>query len=319
MEKDKTALTKKIIKIIGNIVAVISVVFIVKKFLELDINIKDFSSPKIIAAILILVLFQLVCIFTGSYPWIKFVTFFSGKEIKMSDAIPVYTKSNILKYLPGNIFQFVGRNQLAIDLSISHKDVACATIVDILFSIVILTLFGVSFVGRYLSELIKQYNISSTVLLLAAIAVALLILICIAAFFNQKVKGLIKKYIGLFTKENVKNLFKGAAYYLLFDIIASVIYLICVYLVFGSLSYSEAFQLVGAYMISWVIGYITPGAPGGIGIRESVMLLVCGGAYETGVMLYVILFRISSIISDFLGFVLGLIYERGLKGEKKYE
>ena len=73
-------------------------------------------------------------IFFMSTPWVQFVRILSGKKIAMKDALPVYTKCNLMKYVPGNVFQYVGRNQLAADLHISHVDVACATVLEILCS-----------------------------------------------------------------------------------------------------------------------------------------------------------------------------------------
>ncbi|MFR6077469.1 MAG: hypothetical protein ACLUHJ_08605 [Ruminococcus sp.] len=41
-------------------------------------------------------------------PWLLFIRILSGAKIPMRDALPVYTRSNLMKYVPGNVFQYVG-------------------------------------------------------------------------------------------------------------------------------------------------------------------------------------------------------------------
>ena len=72
---------------------------------------------------------------------------------------------------------------------------------------------------------------------------------------------------------------------------------------------------LGTYLFSWVIGFITPGAPGGIGVREAVMVLTCSTFLDTNtIMLYAVTMRIISTFSDvlafFLGWLLHLIWKR---------
>ncbi|HAP79642.1 MAG TPA: hypothetical protein DCQ78_05740, partial [Ruminococcus sp.] len=121
---------KKIVKIIGNIIMLSALVFIVKKFIDMDIDFSELKSPSVISALIISFVVQTVIVVMGCFPWLMFTRSLSGKKIPFSKAMPVYTKSNIYKYLPGNVFQYVGRNQLAFDMNISHIDVACATVFD---------------------------------------------------------------------------------------------------------------------------------------------------------------------------------------------
>ena len=68
---------------------------------------------------------------------------------------------------------------------------------------------------------------------------------------------------------------------------------------------------LGTYLFSWIIGFITPGAPGGIGIREAVMVLMCGSFMSTEtIMLYAVTMRIISTLGDVVAFLVGLICEQ---------
>ena len=111
---------KKYYKLIGTLITVVAFVFVIKKIVTMDVDWSMFASGKPLGIIAGCVLVQTAIIFFMSTPWVQFVRILSGKKIAMKDALPVYTKCNLMKYVPGNVFQYVGRNQLAADLHISQ-------------------------------------------------------------------------------------------------------------------------------------------------------------------------------------------------------
>ncbi len=97
-------------------------------------------------------------------------------------------------------------------------------------------------------------------------------------------------------------------------ILSSVEYFICISVVFNdTVSLSKAIVLTGAYLFAWLIGFVTPGAPGGIGVREAVMLLVCSAADEELVIAFVLLMRIGSIVADIIAWIAGEFLKTSLK------
>ena len=70
-------------------------------------------------------------------------------------------------------------------------------------------------------------------------------------------------------------------------------------------------QFLGAYLFSWIVGFITPGSPGGIGIREAVMMLICGTFLDTpSIVLYAVMMRLASTCADIVAFGIGAGYQR---------
>lgn len=60
-------------------------------------------------------------------------------------------------------------------------------------------------------------------------------------------------------------------------------------------------------LAAWLIGYATPGAPGGIGVREAMMVaLLAGVATPEQALMLALLFRGVTIIGDVVCFLLGL-------------
>ena len=54
-----------------------------------------------------------------------------------------------------------------------------------------------------------------------------------------------------------------------------------------------------AYVTSWLAGYVTLGAPGGIGVREAALLLLLGGALgEAETLVLAIGLRVATTFGD---------------------
>lgn len=305
---------KKIIKIIGNIVMIAALAFVVKKLLDMDISLSQFRDIKVISALVLCLLITAVIIIFSCYPWLVFTRSLSGRKIPFSTAMPVYTQSNLYKYLPGNVFQYVGRNQLAADMDISHVDVACATVLDVLFCVFWTAVISVVMLGGRIAELMAKYG--RNLLIVGAVGILLVILLILAVRlkFRDKFKAYISRYSKAFAKGNRPMLLRGAFYYLLQNSVSAAMYFVCLSLIVPQAKTGELIALTGAFMFAWIIGFVTPGAPGGIGIREGVMLLVCGDKFADRIVLFVLVMRIASIGADVAAFIIGKIF--GAKAER---
>lgn len=68
--------------------------------------------------------------------------------------------------------------------------------------------------------------------------------------------------------------------------------------------------IIGAYIAAWLIGLLTPGAPGGIGIRELVLFSLLGNfIIPTALYPIIIYSRIITIGGDVLFFVVSMLLE----------
>ena len=89
----------------------------------------------------------------------------------------------------------------------------------------------------------------------------------------------------------------------------------CLALIVPQADTGELTALTGAFLFAWIIGFVTPGAPGGIGIREGVMLFVCGDSFADRIVLFVLVMRIGSVFADVAAFVIGKIYCKAHKSQ----
>ena len=66
--------------------------------------------------------------------------------------------------------------------------------------------------------------------------------------------------------------------------------------------------LCGAYVLAWLIGLLTPGAPAGVGVRELVLLfLLKGEISETDLVFAVLLGRIMTVGGDVFIYVISML------------
>jgi hypothetical protein len=71
--------------------------------------------------------------------------------------------------------------------------------------------------------------------------------------------------------------------------------------------------LTGVFAFAWVAGFITPGAPGGLGVREAILVAGLSPVYGPGTAIALALIvRVCNVAADALGFLSGLALRRSL-------
>jgi uncharacterized membrane protein YbhN (UPF0104 family) len=210
-------------------------------------------------------------------------------------------KSQLGKYLPGNVFHFLGLFTLAKQKGLALLVVVPVTLAQTLLYVSIALLFGL--VG-YSDDLIRltREHLSANAALLAAAGLGFVFLGIVA--FTFKKSGLRARVLGAAKLVSLK-----------WAIIASGLVLLD-YLVLGiSLSVLfEAFyqgtpphwiKLTTAFTFAWVVGFLTPGAPGGVGIRELVLYSALGSSTSVGATAAIMLLsRLLSILADLFAFLI---------------
>ena len=79
----------------------------------------------------------------------------------------------------------------------------------------------------------------------------------------------------------------------------------------GSLTLAQAGAVISTYIVAWVLGFIVPGASGGIGIREMALLLLLGPMLGDSLVLSLaVIHRLITIIGDFLGYLIVVLLNR---------
>jgi hypothetical protein len=300
---------KLIIKWIGRGLSILAIFFIIKKISEMKIDYKLILSPKGIALITVLILVQTALIFVACRAWEHYLAEFGKKEINQSKVWFIYSKANLFKYIPGNVFQYVGRNELAVSTNLTHKQVATATLADTLTMIFIKLVVSFILLREQLIRVIEKYVKREILLLLFYFSVV--------TFFIALVVLLYKKnYLKILFKSR-KSIVKCLVDFLIVDIVTGFMYIVIISVVLDyNCTILQVLLLIGGYTLASVIGFLTPGAPGGIGIREAVILFLSNDIIDSNLLTTaVVTMRIICIAADVFAF--GFSYMRKKVNDKK--
>ena len=91
--------------------------------------------------------------------------------------------------------------------------------------------------------------------------------------------------------------------YLLFFAIAGLVLAGLVFQFNAALGVYDILAIIASFAVSWLAGFITPGAPSGIGIRETILVVSLDKILLSGSgVLIAILFRLITVAGDVLFF-----------------
>lgn len=187
----------------------------------------------------------------------------------------IYGTSQLAKYVPGNVFQFAGRQALGMAAGLPGGVLAKSAIIEI----VLLALSGSVFAGLAL----PLFGVPISVFV--ALLLFLLLIIGVGATLSSW-KG--QRMMGAFFLQ------------VLFFVISGLVFLIVLNAVnSGTLTLSDTTIVVGAYVLAWLAGFLTPGAPAGVGIREFALSMMLGFLIpESDLLLAVIIARVVTMAGD---------------------
>lgn len=302
---------KRVIKIAGKIITLFSLLFIVLAVTQLDINISAITNIPLFIAVFILCSFGIMgAEFLLGYAWKHVLDTFSGKNNSLMSAEKVYLKANIGKYLPGNVMHYVERNLFAVSLGVQQKEVLLSTIIEILGIVLVAGLFSILFAYDILKEaimaILAELPLSTFALLGAGF---FLLLLLIGYIFRRALFQLYRTY---FNQNAIKALFFAVPFYALFLLIGSLTFVLILYCIEPSTSIGTNLNLLFvSYILAWVIGFAVPGAPGGVGVREFVLLYLLSEPIGADLVLTAILLhRLVTIAGDFEAYFATLFFKK---------
>lgn len=281
MKNKKTA---KIANILGSILAIMSIVFV---FFKIKDNIMEIDTSKI--STLLLIYFFTLSLAYGlnnlllTFAW-RNILYKLGNSITCIESIKLFGISQLAKYIPGNIFQFAGRQALCMAEKIPAKPVIKSAIYETVLII------------------IASLNFLPIVLSLMSPSTPLI-------FFYLSSISLVLVTSSIFIKFFERNLLISYLQYLIFFVFSGFIF----HLVLSAFSQdrNQSLELgiltLSAFVISWLVGYITPGAPAGVGVREIVILFFLHNHFnESDLLLSVAVCRVITILGDIFYYLLAL-------------
>ena len=305
---------KKYIRLLGNALMILSIIFLVFRVRNMDISWGGLLEADHLITIVLCIFLYSLLILISYYPWMTLVGLVTSRQNTFGGSkkefLRVFTKSNIMKYIPGNVFQYVGRNEIATVLCLPHIQVAAATVVEMVLmasgaGALSVLLLG-SYTFRYFYSRLGPYlYLIALICILAGVVLCFLFHGRLKNYFTNNLSGVRKK-----------SFFGGIVFCFFFYIMAFFYggaLFIAVLKVCGAveLTLQSLKLLLGTYSLSWMAGYITPGAPGGMGIREIIMTTVLGGdrfIADDVIIQASILFRLVTVLGDLIAFLFAQLF-----------
>lgn len=214
-------------------------------------------------------------------------------------AVTVYLKTNLAKYLPGNVWHFWGRIQALREASIPAGTavlgvvlepllMAAAALAVIVFSQTAILLQGLILVGVLVGIHPRILNLVLDRLTRAKLKQSEL---AVQPERLRLTRYPLKPLLG----EVGFVLGRGAGFLLAFSALEPV-------------PFTDIGTLIGNFSLAWLLGLVVPGAPGGIGIFEATALALLTPKFSAAIVLgAVALYRLISTIAEALGAGLAVI------------
>jgi uncharacterized membrane protein YbhN (UPF0104 family) len=232
-----------------------------------------------------------------------------GHNVASGWGIRVYLKTNIAKYLPGNMWHFYGRIQAAQQQQIPWE---CAAI-SILLETLLMVAAGLGMALAYPTE-----NWPYQLILLLAIAIGVH-----PWGLNRALRLLTRwKLKKTMTARSHRDPLRGThpvilKHYPLKPILGALRFLIwrgagflTVMAALTPIAPQQILPILSAFSWAWLFGIIIPGAPGGIGIFESTAIALLSNSFTPGIVLgSVALYRLINTLAEATGAILAWGYE----------
>lgn len=266
-----------------------------------DLQSVDFANPKLLPGLAGAVAIYVAVILIGAFGWKLLLTAFGAAPLPWAAERQLLI-SQIGKYVPGNVAQYLGRAAMAVKSGVPAKTVGIALVTEtaaILLGGFLAVATAVAFAPDLAAGLLRLLPDTSRAIWLGFVAVIFLILLCgLAWAFSTRLKFLPKVQAGTLL------------IVILLYTIALLLLGLSLHLVIGALSTMPVplSLSIAVFAAAWIAGLATPGAPGGLGVRETVITLglapLLGGAVALSVAL---LHRGASVLGDVISFGLGLL------------
>ena len=299
---------KRLVSCIGTVLMVVSLYFLGRRLFEIGLNFTLISSPLVVVGLILIAFFEGVGIILASFNYISLIRNLSGIRVDRASSVFAYVTANIYKYIPGSVMYVVGRNRIAMDNDdLGHGKVAFATIVEGLFYIIAAIIVAMLFSFKSLAVFLPDLAMSTWVLIVAAGVVV--IFGCMTLGFR---KVFMPRLIEFFS---TVELLKASVIMRRFGFALAMMFFwgstfAATMLLLGQPMYiGLAVRIVGLYLLSWLAGFMTPGAPSGLGVREAVMAMFLGGMVDEGVLLAaMVLHRLLNVVGDVFAYVMGIVF-----------
>lgn len=224
-----------------------------------------------------------------------------GVSIKGIWTTSVYLKTNIVKYLPGNVWHFYGRVRALKTAGASTGTAVVGVLLEPL--LMVTAALTIAVLGNWYLGPFRGVAVLALVAALVGVH---------PRFLNPVLKVLAQFKLKTVNKAEIKPVsllrypLKPYLGELGFVLLRGMGFLLAVMLL-QPISSTQVLPILGGFSLAWLLGLVIPGAPGGIGVFEAVAIATLQSQLATGLLLSsVVFYRLISTLAEAIG--AGLIW-----------
>lgn len=272
------------------VVAIAAAIFVVvKNWTEVSDSLR--SLPLWLIAVEVVLAFAYVYLTMASW---RVVLNDVGDRVDPAVASRIFFSSQVAKYLPGGVWNFVAAAEVGKDYSISRRRSVCALLVSIIISIVTGLILAILAILLGPSELMEGYR-----WIVVAIPVG------IVALCPPVLNRLVNLALRLLRRDPLDDAmsWSGTAISALWALAAWVAVGVQLWLMLIHLGMSATLPTfllaTGGYALGWTAGFLVFFVPAGAGVREVALGAVLTTIASPGVVVVVVLLaRIFTTLAD---------------------
>lgn len=295
----KYKINKRILKWTGYVLTFLSVFLLIDVFFE---NIQVLQLPKLTIWLVPIGIIGFIIILAGhsllTYTWFLQLKW-KHPNLNFLTLFVVIGLSQIAKYVPGNVAHLVGRAFL-IRRVVPATEVAITLIVESL----ILSLSALFFAGMWWLNYIIPEQISwKNSVYFAVILIIISPVMIKLARVKMGVDYLsFRTFFLMLGANSISFIIHGLLIFLIAENVINIEQSVSV------------FQYVCAFSMAFLVGYLLPGAPGGVGIREyAFVLLMSASVGQFNALQIIIIHRLLTIAGDLLLWSIARHHKRQLE------
>jgi hypothetical protein len=233
------------------------------------------------------------------------------QPIYVAQFIQVYLKTNIAKYLPGNIWHYYGRIITAQSAGVSPGAAALSVLLEPLLmaaAALIVVILG--------SQIIVANN---TFVLVGQVLGLLIVLTAMHPRFLNRVLALLQKVkLKKSPQSSVSVAPVNLKRYPLLPLLGELAFLglrssgfVLTLFTVEPVTWHQLPLIVTAFSGSWLLGLVVPGAPGGLGVFEATAIATLKNHFPMAVIISAIgMYRLVSTLAEIIAATLAWIDER---------
>jgi len=290
----KKIFLRRVLHLFGSILGLSGVIFVIIKLNTYadQLDFSHFDSSEWVLIAVCSVIYGAANILLA-FAWFDFLVFLGAGGVDRRWAMKVYGLSQLAKYVPGNIFHLAGRQAYGMAAGISAIPLAKSSILELGLIATVGGLFFILIAPFFLTGLPPLLTVCLFVATVTTVA------ICVSYFVSRNVAWALLWQTGFLVTSG--SVFVG----------------ILTIVVRSHLDLLQMPLLCGAYVIAWLAGLVTPGAPAGIGIREAVLLFLLGTLVPHGdLLLAVLIGRIVTVLGDVVYFLVSYCLNVNISQDK---